>query len=282
MNGDVREPPTSRPRTVGSRSGTDIPAEVYDIAFGWDPKPEIERLLFLCRAAGLAPRSALELGCGTGRLLAALRGRVPELYGLDLSPAMVEFARARLSDTAGAAVPPVNTPQVVEADMSNFSLGRRFDLIYASANTLRWVCAPDATGRMWHCVGQHLRTGGVFVADLELGFAEEAGKLNQPATWTLSRGATLVRATWTVVEPPSPATRCCTVEWVFEVKRGQPPGCWRETFNLRTYDADEFLRLATTEGLLESRGFHLLRDPYLFETPTHRAVGRMLIILRRA
>ncbi|MFH1748458.1 MAG: hypothetical protein ABIG44_15600 [Planctomycetota bacterium] len=51
---------------------------------------------------------------------------------------------------------------------------------------------------------------------------------------------------------------------------------------MRTYDADEFLRLATADGLLEPRGFYLLRDPYLFETPTDRAVGRMLVALRRA
>ena len=34
-------------------------------------------------------RSALEVGCGTGRWLGALAARVPALFGLDPSPAML-------------------------------------------------------------------------------------------------------------------------------------------------------------------------------------------------
>ncbi|MFH1746829.1 MAG: class I SAM-dependent methyltransferase [Planctomycetota bacterium] len=261
-----------------STTSTTIPPEIYDIAFGWDPAPEVERLLYLCRDAGLEPRSALELGCGTGRLLRALQGRLPELYGLDLSSQMVNYACEHLNTENCIS----QLPHVFIADMSDFTLDRTFDLIHVSANTLRWVCRPQSITSLWRCVAQHLRPGGLFIADLEFGVAEEASKVGQSATWTLSRGETLVRAAWTVVEPPSRATRCCKVEWVFEVTRGEPAGCWSEEFALRTYDADEFLRLATAEGQLEPRGFYLLRDPYLFETPTNRAVGRMLVALRRA
>lgn len=41
------------------------------------------------------PRRLLDLGCGTGLVAHALRGRFEEIRGVDLSPRMVELARAR-------------------------------------------------------------------------------------------------------------------------------------------------------------------------------------------
>ena len=255
-------------RELSGPDGTAIPPEVCDIAFGWDPTPEVERLLHCCRELGARPGSALELGCGTGRLLRALEGRVPELAGLDLSSAMIAYARGR----TGAALH--------VADMSDFALGRRFDLIYTSANTIRCVTDADAIARLWHCVADHLVTGGVFVADLELGLAAQAAQVGQPIGWTMSRGEALVRVTWTVIEPASAATRCCRVEWVFELRDGETRQRWREEFPLRTYEAEEFVRLATTDGRLEASGMYLLRDPYLFETSVEKAAGRVLVVLR--
>jgi SAM-dependent methyltransferase len=244
---------------------------VYDIAFGWDPGPEIERLLFGCRGVGVEPRSALELGCGTGRLLRALAGRGPAVWGVDLDLAMVTYARTHSP----------HPENLVVADMSDFALGQTFDLLYASANTLRCVTDAADITRMWRCIAAHLRPGGAFVADLEVGFAAETQNVNRPVGWTMARGETSVRVTWTIIAPPSPATRCCRVEWVFEVQSGEPSGCWRESFPLRTYDAEEIVALATAGGLLSLHGLHLLRDPYLFETPPSRAVGRVLLVLRR-
>jgi len=242
-----------------------IPPDVYDIAFGWDVGPEIERLLFACRSAGLEPQSALELGCGTGRLLRGLERRVPDLTGLDLSPAMIDFARGR------------TRAQLHVADMSDFALDRTFDLVYASANTIRCVLEPAAIARLWRCVAAHVQVGGVFVADLEFGWPE----LNSPVFWTTARGPTAIRVSWTVVTPPDPATRCCRVQWVFEITDGEPRNCWTEEFPLRTYDAGEFVRIAAADGALAPHGLYLIRDPYLFETPAAQAVGRMLVVLQR-
>jgi len=41
------------------------------------------------------PRRVLDLGCGTGLVADALRGSFDEMHGVDLSPRMVEQARAR-------------------------------------------------------------------------------------------------------------------------------------------------------------------------------------------
>lgn len=263
----------STPREVdGGRryAGCAIPPEVHSIGFGWDPQPEVNRLLHLARAGGVNPRSALELGCGTGRLLESMRAAVPEVVALDLSRAVVEFARSR------------SQADVIVADMSDFSLNRRFDLIYASANTIRHVCELSAVERMWGRIGEHLSPGGVFIADLELGIAAEAARVGKPATWDMSRGSTLMHVSWEVVKPPSLASPLADIRWTFESRGGETPGVWSETFPLRTYDAPGFVARGERHGGLECCGIHEPRDPYLVETSLEKAVGRMLVVFRSA
>ena len=248
--------------------GYDISPEVYDIGAGWDPRPEVNRLLFLARQAGVQAASVLELGCGTGRLLGHLSKVVPCVCGIELSPKMAEFARSRSGS------------EIFVQDMSGFALQRRFDLIFTSANTIRHVLDNAAIARMWQCIGEHLTPGGIFIADLELGFAAEAEKVGKPATWAISRDQTEVRVSWLVAEPPSPKTRCCEIEFTFEVRGERCPARWQERFQLRTYDGPEFLRLAGDGGGLEPRGVYELRDPHLLETPPEKATGRFLVVLQ--
>lgn len=263
----------STPREVDDRrpyAGCAISPEVHSIGFGWDPQPEVNRLLHLARAGGVNARSALELGCGTGRLLESVRAAVPEVVALDLSRAVVEFARSR------------SRAEIIVANMSDFSLNRRFDLIYASANTIRHVCGLSAVQRMWQRIGEHLSPGGVFIADLELGIAAEAARVGKPATWEISRGSTLVHVSWEVVEPPSPASPLTGIRWTFESRGGETPGVWSEMFQLRAYDATGFVATAERHGGLECIGIHEPRDPYLVETSLAKAVGRMLVVLQSA
>jgi SAM-dependent methyltransferase len=257
------------PRSKREPAGYSIPPQIYDIGVGWDPQPEIDRLLFVARQAGVEPHSALELGCGTGRLLRLLRELLPDTCGIELSPEMAELGRAQ------------NAGEILVGDMGHFTLGRRFDLIFTSANTVRHVLSDEAIARMWGCVRDHLEPGGVFIADLELGFAAEAAKVGKPATWMISRGGTTLRVSWLVTEPPSPITRCCAIEYTFEARGGELSGTWHERFQLRTYDAPEFLEWASRHGGLAPGGIHEVRDPYLVATRPERAVGRFLVVLQR-
>jgi SAM-dependent methyltransferase len=246
-----------------------VPPDVYDLAVGWDPQPEVNRLLLLTRQAGVQPRSALELGCGTGRLLQALRASVLDVWGIELSPALAGFARDR-----GAG-------EIVVGDMTDLALDRAFDLIFSSANTIRHALTDTAIARMWRCIHEHLVSDGVFIADLELGFDAEAEKVGRPATWEITRSGKSVKATWLVTEPPASKTRRCKIEYTFESCGEESRGRWRESFELRTYDAPEFLKIASTCGGLKPVGIYELRDPYLIETPAGQAVGRHLVVMQR-
>lgn len=249
--------------------GCAIPPETHEIGFGWDPTAEVERLLFLAREAGATPATALELGCGGGRLLKPLRERGLLVMGLELSAAMAAAARAH----SGA--------DVHIGDMSCFQFDQPFDLIYSSANSLRHVTEPESIARMWRSVASGLAPDGVFIADLELGVAYEAGRLGKPACWTIFREARSVRVMWEVVAAPRPERPRSTIEWRFEQREGDDVSTWSERFELRAYEATEFVSLAEQSALLELAGLYEPRDPHLLERPPEKMTGRALVVLRR-
>ena len=75
----------------------------YDLA-----PPSVQRYLAaeidFVRRRTVGVRSALELGCGYGRVLRELAGSVSRLHGVDTSVGSVSMARAYLSDVGGVTV----------------------------------------------------------------------------------------------------------------------------------------------------------------------------------
>lgn len=90
----------------------------YHRRYHFSPMAQTEAAL-LALVAALQPRTALEAGCGSGRWLAALQDRIPQLFGLDYSAGMLAQARPR------TAVP------LVHADAGRLPLaGESFDLLF--------------------------------------------------------------------------------------------------------------------------------------------------------
>ena len=83
---------------------------------------------YLERAVAVVTRHAmptvLDVGCGTGRVGEAALGAGARAYvGIDLSPRMLGFARARLARFASV--------ELHEADFLDLELGRTFDVVLA-------------------------------------------------------------------------------------------------------------------------------------------------------
>ncbi len=104
----------------------------------------------------------LELGCGTGRVLAALLAAGQPCDGLDLSAAMLDRARQRCQ------VIPGDVPwNLMEGDMTAFTLPRRdYGLALLASNTLMHAACSAEQQRTLCCVYRHLRPGGTLVLDL--------------------------------------------------------------------------------------------------------------------
>ncbi len=110
-------------------------------------------------AEKLGAHRVLELGAGTGRVTVPLARRGFIMTGLEVSPVMLERARAR-SEREGANVRWMN------ADMREFDLNERFPLIIAPFNTLMHLYTLDDQDRAFERIRAHLEPGGVFAFDL--------------------------------------------------------------------------------------------------------------------
>jgi SAM-dependent methyltransferase len=101
----------------------------------------------------------LELGCGTGQLIVPIAQRGVDVTGLDLSPAMLEHARAG-AERAGVEV------EWVEGDMRDFDLARQFDLVFVGSNSLSHLHDLESQRKFFAAVRRHLTPRGRLVFDV--------------------------------------------------------------------------------------------------------------------
>lgn len=138
-----------------SKAAFDEQAPIYDEGMQGDHA----RALYPCileearRAMeGIPVPSVLDVGCGTGMLSERLLGAFPScrLTGVDLSPAMVERARARLAGRA----------EVREADAERLPFhDGAFDLVVCNDSFHHYPDPDRAAFQMWRV----LRKGGALV-----------------------------------------------------------------------------------------------------------------------
>ncbi|MDO9007078.1 MAG: malonyl-ACP O-methyltransferase BioC [Thiobacillus sp.] len=125
----------------------------------------LERLDFMT----LQPERVLDVGCGTGYGLAHLRARYAEaeLCALDLAPAMLKVAHARLpqanwTQRALGFLPSCAPPLThsVCADMEQLPLAANSVNLLWSSLAMQWACDLDATLKGFHRV---LAPGGLLI-----------------------------------------------------------------------------------------------------------------------
>jgi SAM-dependent methyltransferase len=95
----------------------------------------------------------LELGCGTGRVLLALRREGLAAFGLDSDLGMLQ--------TLKGLAPPGEAAPVWAADMAAFSLARSFAFILIPCNTFSTL-GPSTRLSTLQTVARHLQPGGLF------------------------------------------------------------------------------------------------------------------------
>jgi SAM-dependent methyltransferase len=110
--------------------------------------------------AALAPAGAsiLELGCGSGRLTAGLAARGFQVVGVDIAPAMLAQAQARV---AGLPAEVHDRIALRQGDMTALDLKRPFDLVICPFFTLAHVPAGAAWANTFATAARHLSTGGL-------------------------------------------------------------------------------------------------------------------------
>lgn len=138
----------------------------------------------------------LELGCGTGRLLLPLTVAGLPLTGVDISPALLEQARAKLATAAHS-----DAVTLVQADLRALALEQRdFAFAFCTSNTLMHLADANAQLAVLERAAAHLRPGGLLMLDLfqpdVARLLEVQGVMEMADQWTRDDGTEVIK--WSV------------------------------------------------------------------------------------
>lgn len=115
-----------------------------------------EGVIFYLKQARKYGGPVLELACGTGRISIPIAESGIDIVGLDFSPQMLEQAK-RNSKEKNLAI------EWIEADMTNFTLGKKFSLILIPAAALNWVLENNSIENCLTFIKNHLEPNGKFI-----------------------------------------------------------------------------------------------------------------------
>jgi dTDP-3-amino-3,4,6-trideoxy-alpha-D-glucopyranose N,N-dimethyltransferase len=131
----------------------------YDALYeqlGKDHVGEARTLLATVEAElGRTPATWLDVACGTGQHLATLADAVAEVVGVDLSPQMLDVARARLGGRV----------ELLVADQRDLDLGREFDVVSSLFSSIGYAVDLAELDRTVAALARHVAPGGVLVIE---------------------------------------------------------------------------------------------------------------------
>lgn len=130
--------------------------DALNAALGKDHVAEATGLLAVLRdRLGRTPASWLDVACGTGLHLATLADAVTEVVGVDLSPEMLDVARARLGGRVELRV----------ADQRDLRLERTFDVVSSLFSSIGYAKDLEGLDRTLAALAQHVAPGGALVVE---------------------------------------------------------------------------------------------------------------------
>lgn len=104
-----------------------------------------------------APATALDAGCGTGRVAIELARHGVDVTGVDVDRSMIDEARRRAPELTWR-----------EADLTTLALDRTFDVVVLAGNVPLFTPAGTQDALLSACL-RHVAPGGVLIAGFELG-----------------------------------------------------------------------------------------------------------------
>lgn len=177
----------------------------YDVEH--DPLTEdIECYQALIADADLRTPEIIEVGCGTGRVLARLAAAGYSVTGVDPSEAMRQRCERRLATLPERVSRRV---RLLAGDAEHLPLGddERFDLAIFSLNTFAHLTTSQSRLTALRALAAHLRPGALLLIDLDLlgsrRLAETAGQLWWQGTWPLPENNAVLLSHFVTAAPIS-------------------------------------------------------------------------------
>ena len=135
---------------------SDVFCKVYN-EFGWNYYPEIfgEQLLQWLKVHSIAPKTAMDLACGTGILCQILHKEGITASGMDFSSGMIDIARA-------------SDPEIHYdvADMITYRPTKLFDLVTCSGDAVNHIGNLSDVEKIFQNVYAYTSPDGYFIFDI--------------------------------------------------------------------------------------------------------------------
>jgi SAM-dependent methyltransferase len=230
----------------------DESAQFYDAIYATfkDYRAEVAKVAQLLRGIDPNFKTVLDVACGTGehaRLLAEAGYRVD---GLDLDASFIRIARGK--HPAG---------RFVEADMSDFDLPHRYDVVMCLFSSIGYLRTLDRVERALRCFRKAVRPGGVVIVEPWF----EPGVLDPQRTDRITAEANGVRITRTSrVEVEQNLSR---LHFEYEITDSTGTRNAREVHELGVFPRSDLLNTFRLVGLdpefdpvgLSGRGLYVAR-----------------------
>lgn len=126
-------------------------AKFYDLIYSYRDYDRESELLIRNLSTKDVPR-LLDVACGTGSHLEAIRRRLPnaELTGIDLNQDMLDVANEKKLNA-----------RLIKADMKDFDLGEDFDLVYCLSSSIQYNLSKEDLERAISSMRRHALRGKV-------------------------------------------------------------------------------------------------------------------------
>ena len=188
--------------------------------------------------------SALELACGTGRLLLPLAQSGVAIEGLDSAPDMLAILRKK------AALLGLDNIQLHEQPMQEFAIPKKFDSIFIAGGTFQLLISYEDALACLRCAHRHLRDGGALLIEVFVPWDDiQSGS---------SSGYRVVRDSTREDGARSIVMERFEIDIPAQVKKGvyryefykdsRLTDCFLKDLWLRWYWKDEFVNLLTSAG----------------------------------
>ncbi|SYZ72058.1 Type 12 methyltransferase [Candidatus Zixiibacteriota bacterium] len=148
-----------------------IMAELYDLVPAYRDRPDKD---FYLKCAAAAKGRILELGCGTGRILAPIAEAGYPVTGLDMSEHMLAKCRRKLEALGKDRTEQV---QLVRGNMADFQFDGKFGLTIITFHAFQHLITMEQQMACLGCINRHLELNGRLIFDV---FFVDFKRINNP------------------------------------------------------------------------------------------------------
>jgi len=132
-------------------------SRVYDFQWTRVAYRYVDLVRSAAEKRGLVSARILDLACGTGILATSLAGEGHSVLGIDVSPEMIDVARAKAGDLSNV--------EFRVQNMADREVSEAYDIVTCTFNSINYLTTAEQMIRMFGGVASALKENGVFLFD---------------------------------------------------------------------------------------------------------------------